>query len=250
MLNQNPADMRQVLAGKANCAACGGLMVRLGPDFTCPTRVIPNAHSCLDNTINADRLLRLVATQVVSAVMTDQVVEKVTGLIQEDAQNTSERLQNHLDQAELLLSDLNRQHVELHAKYASPEDLELPSNDEVQDNANRKAAISFEARNSRREIDAQAFISDDERVRANATEAETYLDQTSPETTRQFMDIFVKALGVGPSSIEVTYSFPIPSDEFPEGRTTDVIPRSESDQTGVVSTGGPQDSPATPQPPR
>ena len=250
MLNQNPADTRQVLAGKANCAACGTPMVRLGPDYACPTRVAPNPHSCPENTINADRLLRLVVSQVVSAVMTDQVVGKVTGLIQDEAQDTSKRLQDHLDQAELLLSDLKRQHVELYAQHASPEDLDLPFNDEMQDNANRRAALSFEARNSRREIDAQAFISDDERVRANATDVETYLDQASPETTRQFMDIFVKSLAVGPSSIEVNYSFPIPSDEFPDGRTTDVIPRSESDQTGVVSTGGPQDSPATPHSPR
>ena len=250
MLNQNPADIRQVLAGKAKCAACGAPMVRLGPDYACPTRVAPNPHSCPENTINADRLLRLVATQVVSAVMTDQVIDKVTALIQEDAQDTSKRLQDHLDQAELLLSDLNRQHVELYALHARPEDLDPPSNEEIQDNANRRAALSFEARNSRREIDALAFISGDERIRENATDVETYLYNASPEITRQFMDIFVKSLGVGLNSIEVTYSFPIPSDEYPEGRITDIIPRSESDQTGVFSAGGPQDSPATPHSPR
>ena len=118
--------------------------------------------------------------------------------------------------------------------------------DERNDITNKRAALSYEARNSRREIDSYAFISDEGRVRANAVDVETYLDSASPETTNQLMATFVKSLGVGPRSIELTYRFPMPSQEHPQGRITDMIPRSESDQTGVIDSGNNPDSPATP----
>ena len=246
-MTETRGDIRQALAGKTHCTGCGAPMVRLGPDYTCSTRVNENPHSCPDNTINADRLLRLVATQVVQAVMTDGVVQKVTGLIKSEADDTSERLQNHLDQAEYTLSELNRREVDLYIQQELKEE-DVPNfADEMQDIANKRAALSYEARNSRREIDAQAFVSEEDRITANAVDVATYLDKASPETTTQFINTFLRSLQVGPNSIELTYRFPIPSEEHPAGRIKDIVPRSESDQTGVLRSGGPQDDPATPR---
>ena len=246
MLTQVPRDTRQILAGKANCISCHAPMVRLGPDYTCPTRVNAKPHSCPDNTINAERLLRLVATQVMQAVMTNEVVQKITGLIRTEADDTSERLQKHLDQIEHALSELNQRQVDLNIRRESIWEDAPISVDDLQEFVNKRAALSYEARNSRREIDAQAFVSDEDRIAANAADVATYLDQASPETTTLFMDTFVKSLGLGPGSIELTYRFPIPSEEHPEGRTRDVIQLPESDQTGVLQAGGPPDDPESP----
>ena len=246
MLTQTTGDKRQALAGKTHCTACRAPMVRLGPDYTCPTQVNPNQQSCPDNTINADRLLRLVVTQVVGTVMKGPVVEKVTEIIQNEAAETTERLQRHLDQTELTLSELNQREVDLYTLQEQAGEDAPKFTDERNDITNKRAALSYEARNSRREIDSYAFISDEGRVRANAVDVETYLDSASPETTNQLMATFVKSLGVGPRSIELTYRFPMPSQEHPQGRITDMIPRSESDQTGVIDSGNNPDSPATP----
>lgn len=245
-MTQITRDIRQALAGKVHCAACRAPMVRLGPDYACPTLVNPNRFSCPDNTINADRLLSLVVTQVIAAVMTRPVIEKVTGIIQDEAAESSGRLQRQLDQTELSLSELNKLEADLLAQQ-SPVGEELPNlSEELNDISNKRAALSYEARNSRREIDAQTFVSDVDRIRANATDMETFLGKATEEITNDFVDIFVESLGVGTGSIELTYMFPIPSEEYPEGRTTDVIPRLESDQTGVLRTGEPPDSPMTP----
>ena len=226
-MTQTPRDIRQVLAGKAQCLSCDTPMLRLGPNYACPTRANPNSSSCPDNTINADRLLRLVATQVVEAVMTNSVMEKVAARIEKEADDTSERLQKHLDQTENALYELNQRETDLYIR-ESVADYTVNFADELHDIANKRVALSYEARNSRREIDAQEFISDEDRIAENATDVDTYLDHASPETTYEFIDIFVKSLRVEPSSIELTYMFPIPSEEYPKGRITDVIPRSDS----------------------
>ena len=91
-----PQDLRLVLAGLTYCANCHAAMIRLGPNYTCPARVNLTPDSCPDNTINADRLLRLVVSQAVSAVMIGPTIRKVTETIQKDAAETSSRLQEHL----------------------------------------------------------------------------------------------------------------------------------------------------------
>ena len=226
-----PQDIRLVLAGLTYCANCHAAMIRLGPDYTCPSIVNLTPDSCPDNTIDANRLLRLVVSQAVSAVMTGPTIRRVVETIQKDAEETSSRLQEHLDETELTFEELVRRAADLRKTEEQAYDDTTVSLEEVVDVFNKQMALVFEAGTTRREIDAQAFISDENRIRANALEVNTYLDNASPGHTIEFIENIVESVGVSPAHIALNYKFPIPSQEHPDGRLTDMVPRPQRDQT-------------------
>ena len=224
-LTRIPQDLRLVLAGLAYCTNCHAVMVRLGPDYTCPTRVNLTPGSCPDNTINADRLLKLAVSQAVSAVMIGPTISKVTETIQKDTTETSRRLQEHLAETELAMEELDRHEDDLFTRNEQPNGDTIISLKEMIDISSKRIALAFEAGTTRREIDAQAFISDEDRIRTNALDVDTYLDEANPRQTIEFIENIVESVGVGPKHISINYKFPIPSEEHPEGRLTDVVPR-------------------------
>ena len=229
-LTRIPQDIRLLLAGLAYCTNCHAAMIRLGPDYTCPTRVNPTPDSCPDNSIQADRLLRLAVGQAISAVMTVPTIRSVTENIQKDAAEKTSRLREHLDETELALEELDRRGHDLLTPNDHPGGETPISLRETVDISDKQVALTFEAGNTRREIDAQAFISDEDRIRTNALDVDTYLDEASPEDTIEFIDNIVESVGVGPSHIAINYKFAIPSEEHPEGRVTDMAPRTEGNQ--------------------
>ncbi len=239
-MTQMDQDRRQALAGRAYCSECHSTMLRMGPDYICPSGVNPTAESCTNNSVNASGLLRLVATHIVGTVMTKPTIDRLAQRIQEDAQETSRRFQKQLDQTEDSLNELTRQDL-----YRLGVDLYFIEEEAEKNSRNKTTALAYEARNARRELDTQAFISDEARVRANAKNVDTFLDDAPPEVTNEFIENFVKSVGVGTRSIDLNYKFPIPSPDFPEGKLTYVIPRSGSDLTGVIDA-GPEEPPQTP----
>ena len=247
-MTQMDQDRRQALTGRAYCSECHSTMLRMGPDYVCPSRVNLTAASCTNNSINAGRLLRLVATHIVRTVMVNPTTNKITHLIQEEARDTAKRFQDQLDQTERSLADLHRQEEDVYSEQdEAGEDAPDLKND-LNNITNKRAALSYEARNTRRELDAQTFISDEARIRANARDVDTFLDEAAPEDTIEFINNFVQSIGVGTWSIDLNYKFPIPSEDFPEGNLTYVIPRAGSDQTGVTE-GNPEEPPQTPATP-
>ena len=226
-----PQDIRLVLAGLAFCATCHAAMIRLGPDYTCPTKVNLILDNCPDNTINANQLLRLVVRQAVSAVMVEPTIRRVTEIIQKDTAETSSRLQEHLYETELALEELHRREGKLITVNEQTVGNTPISSREVVDVSNKQIALAFEASNTRREIGAQAFISDEDRIQTNVLDVDTYLDEASPEQTIEFIENIVESVAVGPKHIAVNYKFRIPSEEYPEGRLADMVPRHEGGQT-------------------
>ncbi len=223
-LTRIPQDIRLALAGLAYCANCHAAMVRLGPNYTCPTRGNLTPDSCPDSTINADRLLRLVVSQSVNAVMIDPTIRKATEIIQKGAEETSARLREHLDETEFAIGELDKRKDDLFTVDRETGKVTAPLKESL-DIVNKTIALAFEAGTTRREIDAQAFISDEDRIRANALDVDTYLDEANPRQTIEFIENIVESVGVGPKHISINYKFPIPSEEHPEGRLTDVVPR-------------------------
>ena len=234
---QNPQNDRQALAGRTYCTACGTKMLRLGQDFTCPTQIGPFQEPCANDPINADRLLRMLVTRIIDTVMTDPVIDRITDLIQQEAAETSSRLQAHLDQTEITIEELNRRRDDLSSHQDPSQEDAYDDRVELNDIDDKATALAYEARNSRREIDSQAFISDQDIIRSNALDVATFLDEELPEHTQEFIRNFVNSVGVGPNSVHLTYRFPIPTEEHPEGTTTEVIPRADCDQTAGIGTG-------------
>ena len=150
-LTRIPQELRLVLAGLTYCANCHSAMVRLGPDYTCHARVNLTPDSCPDNTINADRLLRLVVSQVVGAVMIGPTIRKVTETIQKDAAEMSSRLQEHLEETELALEELDRLGDDLLTPKDQTDGDTTISLKEMVDISNKQIALAFEAGTTRRQ---------------------------------------------------------------------------------------------------
>ena len=202
-LTRIPRDTRLLLAGLAYCTNCHAAMIRLGPDYTCPTTLNPTPDSCPDNTIQADRLLRMAVSQAVSAVMTGPTIRRVTENIQKDAAEKTSRLREHLDETERALEDLDRREHDIPTPNEQPGGETPISLKEIVDVSDKQVALAFEAGNTRKEIDTQAFISDEDRIRTNALDVDTYLAEASPEHTIEFIDNIVESVGVGPSHISI-----------------------------------------------
>ena len=226
-----PQELRLALAGLTYCANCHAAMIRLGPDYTCPTTVSLAPDSCPGSAINADRLLECVVSQAVGAVMIGPTIRKVTETIQKEAAETSARLQEHLDETERAQEEMDQRHHELLTPKDHTSGNSIVSLKEYLDISDKTIALAFEAGITRREIDAQAFVSDEERIRANALDLDTYLREARPEETLEFIKNIVDSVGVGPKHISINFKFPIPSEDHPDGRLTDVVLRPEGDET-------------------
>ena len=235
-------DKRQALTGRAHCSECRATMIRMGPDFICHTMVNPLLESCANNRIDAYRLLWLVVSHIVETVMQRPTLTRLKEMVRSEAEKTSGRYQEQLDQTERTVGILNIQEAEAYSGRVEAD------KEELNDISNQKAALSYEAKNARREIDTLGFISDEARIEANAMDIDTFLDEATPEHTIEFIDNFVQSVGVGQLSIHLNYKFPIPSEEHPEGKSSYVIPRRGSDQIGIIDR-EPEEPPQTPATP-
>ena len=83
---ENPQDDRQAPAGLTLCYTYHGPMVRMGPDYICPNGINPGQASCLNGSINANQLVRMVPNQIIQAVMHGPNLRMVQDLIQKEAQ--------------------------------------------------------------------------------------------------------------------------------------------------------------------
>ena len=234
---QNPNDDRQALAGLTHCGACRDPMVLMGPNYVCPNEIINQGRDCQANAIDAHELLRAVTAQIIQAVMHGPNLRLVKDFIQEEARETTERLQINLDQTELALVALNRREANLLTQLEGAGEDTSAVRDELNEIADKKTALGYGARSSRREIDAQVFISDEDRITANALDVDTYVDEALPEHTNEFIQNFVESIWISPELIAMKYRFPMPSRENPEGNSGNLFQRPDRNQTGGAESG-------------
>ncbi len=234
---QNPNDDRQALAGLTYCGSCRDPMVRMGTTYVCANGIINQESGCQSSAIDAGNLLRGVVGQIIRAVMHGPNLRVVKDFIQDRAEETAARLQTNLDQTELALAALNRREATLLTQLQGAGGETSAVRDELNDIADKRTALSHEARSSRREIDAQEFISDEGRITANAMDVDTFVAEATPEQTNEFIQNFVESLQVGPDFITIKYRFPIRSRENREGDIMDLFPRPDRNQTGDARTG-------------
>ena len=96
--------------------------------------------------------------------------------------------------------------------------------DEIERLNQTRIALSYEARKARREIDGYNFVSDPDRIKANALDPQTYLGSTSPENTRELLDMFVRSIEAGEDSIIINFTDNVPTTGQPDQDLSDRIP--------------------------
>ena len=234
---QNPNDDRQALAGLVHCGTCRDPMIRMGPNYACPNGIINQGSGCQNSTIDAHELLRAVADQIIKAVMRGPNLRAVKDYVQEEARMTTARLRANLEQTERALAALNRREADLLTRLEGAGEDTSAVLDELNDVVDKKTALTYEARSSRREIDVQGFISDEDRIAANASDVDTYVDDALPEQTIEFVHNFVESVHVSSHYIYLVHRFPMPSRANRQGDFGILVPRTDRNQTGGARDG-------------
>ena len=217
-------DHERTLNGLLSCAHCKSPMIKIGLNYTCHAQVINPQVPCQTPPINAYELLRLTIDHIINRTINDQTTEQLTGIIQDEYIEKAHRSQNNLDQAEIALTALN---VHKNQAIHTVEHQDKPySNvaDEIERINQTSIALSYEAQKSRREIDGYNFVSDPDRIKASALDPQTYLGSTSPENTRELLDMFVRSIEAGEDSITINFTDNVPSTGQPDQDLSDRIP--------------------------
>ena len=217
-------ENRHTLAGIVKCAACGATMVNVGGEYVCPRNVTRMQEPCSTMTINVDRLLRLVMTRLVDTLNTEDTATNVVSLIQDQAQTLSVQTRSYLDETELALMELNERKQILRSRAADDPPAQEACQWEIDQMDQPAAALAYQARISRRELDGHQFASDEERIRKNMTQVETYLDEAAPADTAEMINLLVQNVTIGQDHAVVNYKGPLPKDGYPDGVTSERIP--------------------------
>ena len=217
---QMARDNRQALAGIVHCGLCESPMVRTGPNYTCPMSLERNpSHR---NTTNAEALLRNVLDHVIQLVMTDRTVNSIVKDVQKESAEAALRHRQQLDQTERARDQLRSREAEI---IDQPDLADVGDGmDELDRIDDQSIALEYEARLSARELRALDFVMDEERLRANALNPETYRDPKYPGYTAQIIRTFIRSVDVTPEKITVKFMMPIPTAREPRGALQDTIP--------------------------
>ena len=210
-------ENRHILAGMVRCGGCSALMFNVGGEYTCPKNITKVQEPCSTMSINAERLLRAVMTRLVDTLNSEPTASRVVNIVQEQAETLSKQARSYLDDNELALMDLNdRKRIMRSRAEEDPRALEsyLEEIDQIDHQA---AALSYQARISRRELDGHDFVSDEARVRENLAQVETYLDEADPADTAEMINLLIRDITVGEGGAVVNYKEPLPKGRAPPG---------------------------------
>ena len=163
-------------------------------------------------------------TRLVDTLNHEPTSTKVVGLIQGQAEALSEHAKNYLDETELALMDLNDRKRIMQSRAAEDPMSQEAFQEEIDQTDRQAAALAYQARISRRELDGHQFVSDEARIRENLAQVETYLDDADPADTAEMINLLIRKVTIGPDSAVITYKRPLPKEGHPEGVTSERIP--------------------------
>ena len=217
-------ENRHILAGMVRCDACRAVMVNVGGEYVCPRNITKMQEPCSTMGINAERLLRAVMTRLVDTLNSEPTASSVVSLIQGQAETLSEQARSYLDETELALMELNDRKRIMRSRAEDNPRAEESYQEEIGQMDQQAAALSYQARISRRELDGHEFVNDEARIRENLAQVETYLDEADPADTAEMINLLIREVTISRDSAVVNYKGPLPKDGHPQGVTAERIP--------------------------
>ena len=216
-------ENRHVLAGIVKCVGCDSVMVNAGGEYICPKNITKMQEPCSTMSINAERLLRAIMARLVKTLNTETTANSVVNLIQEQMNAQSGSARSYLDETELALMDLNERKNIMRRRAAEAPPAQDAFHAEIDRMDQQSAALEYQAKISRRELDSHEFVSDEDRIRENVGQVETYLE-ADPEDTAEMINLLIREIQVGQDHAVVNYKGPLPKEGHPEGVTSERVP--------------------------
>ena len=217
-------DHARALNGIARCAQCGDALLKIGPYYSCLKSAYSLERNCSLQPVNGEKLIRLVVERLIKRVINDQTTSQLVTAIQDEFRDRSQRVQENLDRTEAAIMDLNDMREQgIHP--AEQGDVAMSEViDRVEEIEQQSLGLSYEARLFRKEIDTYNFITDEGRIKDNAQDPSTYLEGTTPEDTRDLLNLFVQSVDVGNDEIVINYTNQVPRQARSDQNNVDWLP--------------------------
>jgi len=203
-------DHVRVLNGVARCAHCAAALLKVGPNYACPTVIANRPGACPTDPIDGKDLLHLVVERIVSRTINDQTIEQIVVEIKNEYGEKALTIRESLDLTEEAISELNE--LKSNIVYRVEEGTEPfeEVNGQINEIDEKALGLAFEARLSRRKIEEYDFVADEDRIRTDAQDLSTYLSSATPDETKELLDMFVRSVDVDSDSVVVHYTDKVP----------------------------------------
>ena len=217
-------DHVRILNGIVHCAHCSAPLLKAGTNYSCPTVITDRTDACPTKPIDGQELLYLVVDRIIGRTINDQTMDQIVVSLKSDYGERTRKVQDNLDRTESAIAELNVlktnivQQVEQGAQPFSDVSGQI---EEINQTA---IGLSYEARLSRRKIDEHDFVTDEDRIRANAQDLSTYLGEASPDDTKELIDMFVNRVDVGTDSVVIHYTDKVPGGTQSSDQASDRVP--------------------------
>ena len=212
-----------LLAGLVRCEPCGTEMTATHDRYVCPTLIERGPDDCTTPPIDTAYLDRLVVTRMVENLLTNENLQTVIKIAQEQSGEMALQHRAELETISDRLAGQNRPRHELMTAVETERTTFAKVTRRVQELKDAKTRLEAQATRAKKELDLQEFVSDEGRIRKNARNIDTYLRAVNKETVREMIRTLIREVLVGPGTATLHYTVPLPPDGPGKGAMTEEV---------------------------
>ena len=179
-------------------------MEHQGGTYRCPN----SPGQCSTPPVNADTLLRAAVTQMITDMTQEPYGSHIVGLVQEQTEQHTQEAARKLRQSQDAREELAAINEGLRRLHARPD-----GSDQLNNINRRASALTQDIQESRHVLDGHDFVTDEDRIRENMYDPETYLAPHAAEYMAQVLETMVESVVVAQDHAVLVYLKPAP----PEG---------------------------------
>ena len=191
--------------------------------YVCPTLMERGPDDCTTPPIDAEYLDRLVATRLVENALSNQNLQTVIKIIQEQCGEKSLKHRADLETISDRLAGQNRPRRELMAAVETERTTFAEVAGRVRELNDAKTRLEAQATWAKNELDIQEFVSDEGRIRESARNIDTYLGAVDREAVREMLRTLIREVLVGPGAATLHYTIPVLSGGPGKGAMTEEV---------------------------
>ena len=191
--------------------------------YVCPTLMERGPDDCTTPPIDAEYLDRLVATRLVENALTNENLQTVIKIIQEQCGEKSLQHRDELETISDRLAGQNRPQRGLMAAVETERTTFAEVAGRVRELNDAKTRLEAQATWAKNQLDIQEFVSDEGRIRESTRNIDTYLGAVDKETVREMLRTLIREVLVGPGAATLRYTIPVLSGGPGKGAMTEKV---------------------------
>ena len=208
-----------MLGSLAKCQGCGcfvtisGAGIDHAPRYVCPNAQGRYGNRCDSPEIETGRLDEPVVDDLVTRVVTNDLLQEVIAQVGLDAAQRALRQQRHLSAVRDELPRLERDRTKLSSEVEAGGTSYREVSDQLDRMGESWRSIKDDAQQAERSLDRYRYVANDEgRVASYARSAGTSLREINASTTRSLLEMIVEEVLASADSVTITYRTPLPTD--------------------------------------